>query len=435
MKIRVSKKRYLIAEWIILFLLGFSHYIGQSSINIVLTLCLAVIMCFAKIDIVILLLFTALPFFNLFNRNIGDVSLYYIFICIFIWKYFFYKNKRINKNKFILFIWLFAMRITSCDLKLLVTWSLIILVLILTYKEDILINQKRIITRGISVSMIFASVWGYIYLLTGKSIYNAGQVYMNGELTTRFAGVLGDSVFFAQFCVVLIAANLVLCYFTEEDKKENIIYCILLTGFNLLTYSKTGILLSCFVYVSYIIASIYKNSRSKKTVYKTIIIVLLFIILINYLINYVMNNLDNAVIQNYILRFSSNDLMTGRNIVLHHYTKLLMSNWTYLFVAMPQNIYSQPFNISEYSKINTAHNIYLETITAFGFISAIILFCIVLSILIKNLIKKRNIFSYLPIAMLLISGFVLHGHFESNYYILFAIALAFIDINSEKNII
>lgn len=432
MKIKVSKKTFLVTEWIILFLLGLSHYIDQPIISIMLTFCLGVMMYSVKIDIMIVLLFTALPFFNLFNGHIGNVSLYYIFICIFIWKYFFYKNKKINKNKFVFFIWLFALRITGWDLKLLITWSLVILVLILTYKEDILVNQLKVVIRGMSVSMILSSIFGYIYLLAGKSIYNVGQVYMNGMLTTRFAGLIGDSVFFAQFCAVLVAANLVICYFSKKNNKESIIYCILLTGFDLLTYSKTGILLIVFVYVSYIIATIYKNAKSKITAHKTLIIALLFIIMIYYLINYVMNNTDNVVVQNYILRFSSKDLMTGRNIVSEHYIMLLLSSWTSIFFAMPQSIYSQFFPISAYTQINTAHNIYLETICAFGFTSAIILFCIVLSILIKNLINKRNIVSYMPIGVLLISGYVLHGHFESHYYILFAIALAFINITSEK---
>ncbi|MCX0392522.1 hypothetical protein LI050_13420, partial [Clostridium perfringens] len=135
------------------------------------------------------------------------------------------------------------------------------MVLILTYNEDILVRQSKQIIKGISVSMIISSAWGYIYLLTGKSIYTVGQVYLNGTITTRFGGLIGDSVFFAQFCAILIAANLVICYVDKKNITENIIFCLLLTIFDLLSYSKTGFLLIGFIYISYFIASIYNNAK------------------------------------------------------------------------------------------------------------------------------------------------------------------------------
>ena len=312
---------------------------------------------------------------------------------------------------------------------MLITWSLLILVLILTYNEDILVRQSKQIIKGISVSMIISSAWGYIYLLTGKSIYTVGQVYLNGTITTRFGGLIGDSVFFAQFCAILIAANLVICYVDKKNITENIIFCLLLTIFDLLSYSKTGFLLIGFIYISYFIASIYKNAKYKKTVYKSIIITLVIIILVVYLINYVLNHLDNIIIQNYLLRFTSSDLLTGRNIVSEHYIELLEGSWKYLFFAMPQSLYSKPFPISSFTEINTAHNIYLETICAFGLISSIILFIIILYILIKRLTKNKNLFSCLPLFVMVFSGWVLHGHYEFQYYFLIALALSMLSYN------
>lgn len=435
MPIKFSKEICLKIEWIILFLLGISHYINIPLLSIVLTITLIVLMMFLNIYTATIILFSALPFFNLFNKKIGQTSLYYILIVIFIVKYFSYKNNKISINKMLLFLWLFILRITSLDLKLLITWSLVILVLILTYNEDILVNQIKIIVRGISISMILSSIWGYIYLLSGKSIYNNGQIYMNGIITTRFAGLVGDSVFFAQISTVLIASNLVIFYFSKEHKKENIIYSLILTGFTFLTYSKTGFLMVAFIYLSFASALVYKNLKSRNTMYKSIFIIMIVIFITIYLFNYVIKNLDNIFIKNYLLRFTSNDLLTGRNIVFNHYISLLTSTWTSLFIAMPQSTYSEPFPISVFTEINTAHNIYIESICAFGFISALILFFILIYILIKNLIKSRKLFSYIPLVLLLISGFVLHGHFESHYYILFALALSFTNINYNKNLL
>ena len=68
MPIKFSKEICLKIEWIILFLLGISHYINIPLLSIVLTITLIVLMMFLNIYTATIILFSALPFFNLFNK-------------------------------------------------------------------------------------------------------------------------------------------------------------------------------------------------------------------------------------------------------------------------------------------------------------------------------------------------------------------------------
>jgi len=375
----------------------------------------------------IVLLFLALPFFNLFNYKMGQISLYYILVIVFIFKYFKFKKHKFSKSKICAFIMLVMLRIPSGDFALLAKWSLLLFVVFITYNEDFFVEQIIEIINGITISTILSSLFGYYMLQNHISIYTRSYVYSQGVgSTTRFAGLIGDSVFYAQFVSVLIAANLVVAFYKKEKIKRSVVCSIILVLFDLMTYSKTGIILIVGVTAMFAIALVVKNAKKKSTIAKAVGISMLFVVAGIYAVNYVIVHMDNLMILNYITRFTSADLTTGRNIVAKHYLDLLYGSWRSLFFAMPQELYTTPFSTNGVNQINRAHNIYIESVCAFGLIASLILFVWLVFRLFRTFKMKDAWFCCLPLLVILASGFALHGHFEFHYYSLIALSLCFV---------
>jgi len=91
----IKSQKIMKIELFILLLLGISHIFFGPTINLLLSIILFFLFLFTSLENNIVMLFTALPFFNLFTGKIGTTSLYYLYIIIFIFKYFF-RSKTIN---------------------------------------------------------------------------------------------------------------------------------------------------------------------------------------------------------------------------------------------------------------------------------------------------------------------------------------------------
>lgn len=431
----MKKKKNTKIQLLLLLALSVSQYSNLNKINIIITCLIMLLFVASSIEECTVMIFELIPFFNLLNARIGETSFYYIIVIIYIGKYILYKKMRLSYKKIIILFIISILRLLDGNMEVFAKWFLLFTVVVITFKNELMIKNLNEIVEMITISTIISSIIGYIMLINGKSIYNKGYVYSR-ELgnVTRFAGLIGDSVFYSQFCAIIIAANLVVMY-NNKIKLFEAISSMILFGFTLLSYSKTGLILCIISLFVFMIAEIIKNAQSKS---KAIISVLMIILIaIGCIIGKkAIEKSDNPIISNYTTRFESKDLLTGRGEIYKYYINLLRNNPRSIWIGITDKEYTTPFYIATGVAFNRSHNIYIETIAIFGLLPTIgmmifILYCMI------NFIKKnnKNLINLLPIIELLLSGVTLHGHYEFHYYTLVSICFAFLfyNIKGEKN--
>lgn len=417
-KVNSSMKLKII--YLLLVILSFSQVLTLKYINILVCVSISIIMLLSSCEECTTMLFLLLPFFNFFNYKMGTTSLYYIFTAIFIWKYIKYYEFKVPMKKIVILLFLAVIRMFCFNAEIYFKWLCLFTVLVLTYNEDFFIENIKETIENFSISFIISSAVGLYMLQTGSSLYTYTKSYVNGS--TRFAGLIGDNVFFAQIALVLAAFNFIILY--KRFSLKNLLIVISLYIFASLTISKTAIILEVILLILFLILLILKYGAYKYTFIKSIIIMILIGIGIFFSAYYIRNNTDNLVIQNYSTRFASNDLSTGRDEITNHYINKILQTPQVWFCSMTYEDYSQPFypNAHFTYTINRSHNIYIETICCFGIIPS----CFIFIWLIKRIILllTQNKILVLPIITIFLTGFTLHGHYEFHYYLILSLGFS-----------
>lgn len=432
---RVKNKKYIHTELGLLMLLGISQYFGVASANLGIVLCTFCLFLLIPEELNAEALFIAMPFFNMFSYKLGTTSLFYVLIILYSIKYLRWRNLRINKRKFAIFFLCCLFTLTIQDTTIWLKWALRFWLMVLLFNDENLDQSLGDTIRYTSVSAIFSSVIGYLMQINGKSIYTRSYVYLQGSgSTTRFAGLIGDSVFYGQFIAVLIAANLMLAYRDRKYGAFAHIASTIMAAFALLTFSKTAILLITVEVTVYVLLLIVKNSKSRKTFFKSVLLVFAVWVAIMLLYWYVLTHTDNILVKGFITRFSADDLWTGRTTIAETYLEWLGADWKCWLSGMKYSQYTQGIQ-SGSLLIERAHNIYIETACLFGVIPGIAILLALIGYFFRQQIKYHaSVISYLPILVLAASGVSLHGHFEWHYYFLCSIAFACVhsDIRKRK---
>lgn len=431
--VNTQSKKNIWIQIILLTALCATQYIGIPALNFLFTVCIGIYMVLTdRVEDAALALFISLPMFNLFNANIGSTSMYYLYIFVFWYKYFKHYEWNISRTKLLVLLCFLLIRLTAGDLASTVKWFVLFSVLVLTYKEDCMDGQLDKIVKYMSISFIIASLFGYLMLLGGRSIYMKGQVYNEGVITIRFAGLIGDAVFFSQFCALLVGANLTFGCYKRNYLLTSIVISVIITVFCLLSYSKTGLLLIIAEALVYVFWQIWANTKKKVTLLYSALIIFTFAAVIIWFVNYLVSGNKSALVQNYLIRFTSSDLLTGRAEVWTHYTELLLDSWRTLFCAMQQSEYSALFTTNGTNRLNRVHNIYIESVCAFGFLMTLFILIWLISLIIKSIKQHDGVLNLIPIGIILASGMSLHGHFDFHYYFLVTVAVAFITYKRDR---
>lgn len=385
-----------------------------------------------RLEDAVLALFVALPMFNLFNYRIGNISMYYLFVFVFWYKYFRRHNWRVSSLKLLTLLVLLGLRLTSGEIRDNATWFVLFSVLVLTYGEDCLDGQIGRIVKYLTISFLIASVAGYLMQIAGRSLYTHGGVYSDGTRTIRFAGLIGDSVFYSQCCALLIAANLVLACYHHEYRHLGVMLSVMLCGFSLLSYAKTGLIIIAADILVYVLWQIGAKAKKKSTVLFSVGIILAFIGSCIWLVNYILSDTSGTLVQNYLTRFASSDLLTGRLVIWEHYWDIMRNSWRTLFCAMPQAVFRAYFTTTGTNLLRTTHNIYIELVCAFGLIAAELILLWIIGVMARSVKRRDGMLCLLPMLALMASGMALHGLFEYHYYTLVAIALSFLNYRNRQ---
>lgn len=426
----VRKYRKVYLEIALISMLCVSQYLGISALNLAISCCVLIIhFLMEDMGECTIGLFCALPAFNLLNVRMGSISMYYLMVFIFWLRYFQYRNWKISRTKFLVLFALLIIRLTSGEIKETLTWFVLISVLVLTFEEDFFDRNLLQVVLSVSVVFLITSLAGYFMLKAGKSIYTKGQVWTGTVKSIRFAGMIGDAVFFSQFCALLAAANLTLAC----TNKRYFLPGFLIAGACLVlcleTYAKTGMLLIALCAAASIVWLIWDRLKNKRTAVFSILLAFGGVVAVILLVEYILTNTDNLILQNYITRLSSGDLLTGRMDIWVHYLSLLGDNWRSLICALPASDYFRRFIISNGRGFNDPHNLLLESACLFGIIPTLCMMMLVFVLMYRCFIRRKGILWQMPICVMLASGFTLHGHLEFHYYTLVAIAFSFLSCN------
>lgn len=436
--IKGKEKKLIYAELILLVILGMSQYFGMTVVNLAIVFALIGLYMLLPRKITAEALFIAMPFFNMFSYKLGTTSLFYLLIIVYCVRSLYSRTFQMPKKKLVVFLACCLFSLTIQDIAVWSKWALRFFLMVLLFKDESLEQSLENTMKYTSVSAILSSAVGYLMQVNGKSIYTRSYVYIQGMgSSTRFAGLIGDSVFYGQFIAVLIAVNLVLAYRNKQYGRFAHISSAIMAGFALLSISKTAILLIAVEVTVYVCFQVQKNAKRKKTVIKSVFLLAGVWIAILCLYGYVMTHPDNFIVKSFMTRFASKDLWTGRTSIAETYMKWLAGNWKYWISGMPFSQYTEGIQ-SGSLVIKRAHNIFIETACVFGVIPGMtMLVSLVVYFCRQWWRNKVSLINYLPLVILAASGVSLHGHFEWHFYFLCSIvfACAHSGIKKEESVI
>lgn len=430
---KLEQSRIITCVFFLLCLLSVSQYIGISALNLLLTAAVIAAACLANLDDLIVILYATLPLYNMLNIRPGTYSMHYLIVGVFIVKYLL--RRKVSALKLLVFLTLFLLRVFACDFVLLVSWSLLILPLILTVDDDIWIRNIRRILLWMNLSLILSCAVGCIMLVTQKSIYTTSYLYISGVRTIRFAGMTGDSVAFGQACALMIGMNLTYCYFNPNiPKKFYWVSTLILAMAALLSYSKMTLICILMVLVIFLVLYGKAYPKDRKSLIKAVVVGIALLGLTVTAVLVLMDYHGNStVILGYIDRFTRADLSTGRFSLWQVYLKKLTSSFKNLFLPLTaKQLSARVWNPSTGTYVTYVHNLYLETIAVFGWCAAVLIFVWVGARIRRHFVMKRKLMLLVPIFILLFMGIGSHENLEYQFYLQFALALSFLNPKMEE---
>lgn len=422
---KIDKTIYL--EIVLLTILCITQCYRITALNLLITACVIMLIVRIKdLENCTIALFAALPLFNLLSVQVGSVSFYYLMIFAFWYRYFRYHNWKINRTKFLVLFIMMVIRLSSGEIVDNLTWFVLFSVLVLTYNEEFFTHNIHQIVFYISVTFVISTFLAYLMHINELYLYQRGYIWSEDGTTYRFAGTIGDPVFFSQFCALLIAANLSIGCYRKSYLLKGIVLSAAALILCIFSYAKTGMFLAFLLVVATLFWFIFQKIKKKRTFLFSLLMIILGFAAAVFVIWYILTHLDSGIVGNYVTRLSVKDLMTGRGEIWKYYISMLLSDWRHLFCAMPDSVYSVYVDIGGGRLFNNTHNVFIEAACLFGIVPTVLILVWIFSLMIRSLQKRNGIMNLMPICVMLASGFTLHGNMEFHYYTLMAIAVAFI---------
>lgn len=388
-----------------------------SSGALLLTGLVLLIGLLIRYDEVGIYLFICLAFFNVMNANVQSTSLFYILCGIVVVRYFAQERQKYKlPQKLVLLCIIFMVTAYNLpDTRRYFSWFILLLTCIFLYRERIITTCITDIVTLFSLAFLFASGWGYLMLQNGMAINNGSAMFLSGNYSyLRFAGLVGDSVMFGGIIIVLIAANLVLMMTCKKQIWLRLFFVIAMTIFGILTYSKTFYVGMIIEVVLFLWFWLCKEKGKLKAFFLTVIVTGVIVAGVIVWLSYGTDNVASIMRE----RVSAEDLSTGRLVAWEYYVDRWLHDWTIVFKGIGFAEYAMRRSYAGYThSVMYAHNILIESITAFGLLETGAVLT-GMGIALKRFLNQHvGLIWLLPAFMLFaVFGIISHGHFESIYY-------------------
>lgn len=422
--------------FVLLNILCFFQLTGFSACALLITAILLLIGVCIRYEELGIYLFICLAFFNVMNASIQSTSLFYVLCGIVMLRYLMQEREKycLSQKLILLCIIFLVTAYNLSDTIRYVSWFILLLTCILLYGEQLITSKIVDIINLFSVAFLFASAWGYIMLMNGMTIANGSEHFFSGDYSyLRFAGLIGDSVLYGGLLLVLIGANLVLLLANERNILPRAILIMILSIFGTLTYSKTfygGLIVEIVLFLWFWLC---KEKGNIKAFFLTVLAV--GIIVAGLSIWITTGTSEAASIMQG--RMSADDLSSGRLVAWVYYVDRWLSDWTIIFKGIGFAEYAMSRTFAGYSQsVMYAHNILVESVTAFGFLETVAILTGMVFALKQFLRQRAGLFWLIPAFMLfVVFGMTSHGNFENEYYFFVLLAVTIPGADARKTII
>ncbi len=424
---KISRSQLVIGiAYVLLIGTGLSWLAGSGVGAFALTLLLIVLASISRTELCCELLFACFPFFNVMGWELGGTSLYYVLILLAVAKVVVHGEIDHGKSRALLYliIVLFTVYNVFAGLSY-AKWLLHLLVPVLLVGSDRMKARLPRYLGLLTVSMVIASVIGLMMVNSGIYLYG-GDVWTNGEHTSRFSGLIGDPVFFGQVASAIVGANAFLVYI-GHSYRFSVPLSVALAFFDLLAYSKAGLFSLAIVAVFIVFAFFYKTIREGLPV-RNLVMLFFATILVCYGAQYLMSDSSLFSVDAMTTRLDSSDPLTGRTQIWQGYLSLWQS------IGVPMVFKGIGFDTYAATHVwgafNRCHNLYVESVTLFGVVGAALIFMLLGAYMLKRARSGATLMAYLPCIVLLATGIVLHGFLDFPFFYEWTVALGCLDYAS-----
>lgn len=410
--------------YVLLLLIGLAWLRMASSVALLCTLCIIAIALVSSSEICCRLIFICFPFFNIMGADLGGTSLFYAVVLLFAIKSLMDGTADDAKKRLVLFAFIVIATIYNFTAgSMYVRWLIHLLVPILLVGTKRVRDSFPVYVQLLTVSLVISAVLGQVMINAGVYIYDQGYVWTASEVTTRFAGLTGDAVFYGQLVSVVVGANVYLAL-SEHGYRFLTPLCLALVLSVFLTYSK-GALVSLAVIAVFLIVGYLKRMLEKHLPVRHLLTCLLALAVAILIFDLLLSGSTGFSLNALTIRLNSGDLLTGRREIWAGYFNIWgRIGLPMIFRGMGFDAYATTM---VYKDLHHCHNIYIEAVTLFGFIGAMVMGIALFRFIFKRLRGGSSKLSLIPCVVLLFSGLILHGFTDAPFFYVWTIALCCID--------
>jgi O-antigen ligase len=193
----------------------------------------------------------------------------------------------------------------------------------------------------------------------------------------------------------------------------------------LLAYSKAGLFSLAVIAVFAVVAFFYKTIRKGLPV-RNLVMLILAIFLIYFGVQYLLSGSSSLFsIDAMVTRLDTSDPLTSRTQIWQGYLSLWQSIGTpMVFKGIGFDTYASTY---VWGSFNKCHNLYIETVTLFGVLGAVLIFAALGCYMAKRARGGATFMAFLPCIVLLATGLVLHGFLDFPFFYEWTVALGCLD--------
>lgn len=375
------------------------------------------------------LLFACFPFFNVMGADLGGTSMFYLLVFLYVLKATIDGSVAHARERYVALILVFVFTVYNIGAGLTYAKWLIHLTVPLFVLGTVRLKENfPSYVRLLTLSLAISGFMGLMMLDRGIYLYTFGTVNTGVDITTRFSGLVGDAVVFGQVVALVVGVNAYLMYAGRAYRGAFPI-TLVLVFFAFLTYSKGALICLGIVGVFALFGFVRKTVRDGLPV-RYFIGGLLALAAAYLLATYMLSGSSLFSADALATRLDSSDLLTARREIWNAYFKLWDgTGLPMLFKGIGFDAY---LNTTVYGRWHNCHNLYIEAVTLFGWIMAVVMAIALVAHLMKMKQRGAAFFAFMPCILLLVSGIILHGFLDFPFFYEWTVALGCLEFAAER---